>query len=148
MVVRSLAVGFTKKAYHMNDVTTISAIVIAISAGMLASFIARKISSNKKQQMLSKYTELRRQSLELQGAMSNYILAGDADLTKLEGDITCADFYRQLKSNHVYNLSDKYLAKVKNSNNLLFLNKAERNLQEQEVRLSNARKLVSFAIAL
>ena len=95
--------------------------------------------------MLSKYSELRRQSLTLQEVVSNYLLADDADKRLLSGELTCADLYRQLKSNHVYNLSDKYLSKVKKSNNLLFLNRAERKLYEQEERLNNAQRLISSA---
>ncbi|MFP5436470.1 MAG: hypothetical protein ACLGH8_01650 [Bacteroidia bacterium] len=132
----------------MNDITTFGAIGAAFAIGLLASFIARKISAHKKQLMLKKYSELRKQSLAMQGTMNNLIMAGDAERKTIDGTLTCADFYKQLKSNHMYNLSDKYLSKVKKSNNLLFLNKAERNLYEQEAKLKNAQQLLSFAMAL
>lgn len=132
----------------MNDITTFGAIGAAFALGLLASFIARKVSAHKKQLMLKKYSELRKQSLALQGSMNDLIMAGDAERKTIEGSLTYGDFYKQLKSNHMYNLSEKYLSKVKKSNNLLFLNKAERNLQQQEEKLKNAQQLLSFAMAL
>lgn len=92
--------------------------------------------------MLKKYTELRKESLALQGTVSDYMLTGDAARKIIDGDQSLSDFYRQLKSNHISNLSDKYLSKVKKSNNPLFLNRAERNLQEQEEKLKNAKHLI------
>nr|WP_322625997.1 hypothetical protein [uncultured Flavobacterium sp.] len=97
--------------------------------------------------MLKKYTELRKESLALQGTVSDYMLAKDAARKTIDGNQSLSDFYRQLKSNHIYNLSDKYLSKVKNSNNPIFLNKAERNLQEQEEKIKTAKHLI-YALAL
>ncbi|MFY7730468.1 MAG: hypothetical protein ACOVRN_13190 [Flavobacterium sp.] len=126
-----------------NDLMILVALGAACGLYAFVAFCIQKLSVNKKEQMLSKYSELRRQSLTLQEVVSNYLLADDADKKLLSGELTCADLYRQLKSNHVYNLSDKYLSKVKKSNNLLFLNKAERKLYEQEERLNNAQRLIS-----
>ncbi len=101
----------------------------------------------RKKDLLNRYTTLRRQSLELQKTLSHHVLS-DTDTLTTTGEINYADFYRQIKSNHVYNLSDKYLSKLKNSNNLLFLNKAERNLQQQEEKLKNAEQLISGTMIL
>lgn len=131
----------------MNDLIICGIAILGLGTCFLAMGIAKKISIQKKQQMLKKYTELRKESLALQGTVSDYMLAKDAARKTIDGNQSLSDFYRQLKSNHIYNLSDKYLSKVKNSNNPIFLNKAERNLQEQEEKIKTAKHLI-YALAL
>jgi len=133
----------------LNDDFTIFEVLIATAfVYLLTVFIVKRISLPRKRELLNRYSSLRRQSLELQKTLSQHVLTDSNDALIPQGQVSYADFYRQLKSNHVYNLSDKYLAKVKNSNNPLFLNKAERNLQEQEQKLKNARQLISGTMVL
>jgi|GEM_PF-3152596 len=133
----------------LNDDFTIFEVLIATAfVYLLTVFIVKRISLRRKRELLNRYSSLRRQSLELQKTLSQHVLTDSTDALIPQGQVSYADFYRQLKSNHVYNLSDKYLAKVKNSNNPLFLNKAERNLQEQEQKLKNARQLISGTMVL
>jgi hypothetical protein len=104
----------------------------------------RQLSNGKRQEVLSRYGELRKQSLELQKITSNYILSEDMSNRIMKGEITYTEFYRQLKHSHVSNLSDKCLQKIKYSNNLLSLKKAEQRLQHEEERLAEARSLISY----
>ncbi|MFP9098059.1 hypothetical protein ACLI09_03315 [Flavobacterium sp. RHBU_24] len=133
----------------LNDDFTILEVLIAVAFVYLVSvFIIKRISLKRKEEILNRYSSLRRQSLKLQKTLSQHVLTESTDALIPQGQVSYADFYRQLKSNHVYNLSDKQLSKVKNTNNLLFLSKAERNLQEQEQKLKNAEQLISGTLVL
>lgn len=112
--------------------------------GMLWLFM-KNLSRARRQKVLSRYSELRKQSLELQKITSNYMMSADTSNVSIRGDVTYADFYRQLKQKHVSNLSDKCLQKIKYSNNLLLLKKAEHTLHNEEIRLQEARLLISYA---
>ena len=131
-----------------NDFAVFEVILAIVVVYFATGFLVKKISMKRKGQILSRYGAVRKQSLELQKTLSHQVLSDTADRATLNGQISYADFYRQLKSNHVYNLSDKYVSKVKNSNNPLFLNKAERNLQEQEEKLKSAEQLISGTMLL
>lgn len=131
-----------------NDFTILEVGAAAAIAYLLTVFIIKRISLKRKRELLTRYSNLRKQSLELQKTLSHYVLTDSTDELIPQGQISYADFYKQLKSNHVYNLSDKYLSKVKKSNNPLFLNKAERNLQEQEQKLKKAEQLISRSLVL
>ena len=130
-----------------DDFSILEVVIAAAVAYLITLFIIRRVSLKRKKELLNRYTTLRRQSLELQKTLSQHVLTDAGSLTAT-GQINYADFYKQIKSNHVYNLSDKYLSKVKNSNNPLFLNKAERNLHEQEQKLKSAEQLISGTLVL
>lgn len=131
-----------------NDSMFFGVLTATVIVSFLSTFVIKKISQEKRRRMLVRYSALRKQSLDLQKTMSDQLLADSAENITLNGELSCNDFYRQLKSNHVYNLSDKYLSKVKKSNNLLFLNKAERNLEEQEQKLKDAEQLLMASLVL
>jgi len=128
----------------LKVVVVLSTVLLIYGAVWLA---IRQLSLNKKQRMLTRYSELRKQSLELQKITSNYILSEDVSDKTLKEGITCTDFYRQLKQGHVANLSVKSLQKIKHSNNLLLLQKAEYRLKSEEQRLKEARLLISYVLA-
>jgi hypothetical protein len=130
-----------------DDFSILEVVIAAAFAYLITLFIIKRISLKRKREILNRYTTLRRQSLELQKTLSQHVLT-DADSLTATGEINYADFYKQIKSNHVYNLSDKYLSKLKNSNNLLFLNKAEQNLLAQEQKLKKAEELISGTMIL
>lgn len=132
----------------LDDFTALVVLVTAVLIYFLATVVIKFVFRQKKEDILSRYSRLRRQSIDLQTAMSGYLLEGDAGKNRIDGELTFADFYRQMKSNHISNLSDKYLSRVKKSNNPLFLNKVEKNLEEQEQKLKNAEQLIATVVAI
>ncbi|MFP9114686.1 hypothetical protein ACLI1A_12155 [Flavobacterium sp. RHBU_3] len=132
----------------VNDLTAVGAILAAALMYVLATVVIKFVFRQKKEDILSRYSRLRRQSIDLQTAMSGYLLEGNTGKNPIDGELTFADFYRQMKSNHISNLSDKYLSRVKKSNNPLFLTKVEKNLEEQEQKLKDAEQLIATVVAI
>lgn len=76
----------------------------------------------------------------LQELLSNHILQNDSDTQNLKPGVTCGDFMREIKKIHSLNLSEKTYVKLKNSNNIFFLKKTDRLLDEQEHQLNDIEK--------
>lgn len=117
-------------------------IAAIIVAGILVYFL-RPQYKGKKSEMLSKYRRVRSKSLLIQDMVSSYILANDALKKLFLPELTYGEFLRQLKKNHNLYLSEKMYVKIKKSRSLAFLKKTDRNLDEQEQRLSEAEGKVS-----
>jgi hypothetical protein len=128
-----------------NDLLILVSIALAALCYPLARYLAGKLLYHKKELIIRKHKQLRLQSLHLMQTASQYMLAKNAETDAIDNEVTYADFYRQLKSNHVSNLSDKVLIKIKHSNNPMLLEKAEHQLQRQERKLREAESILNYA---
>lgn len=125
-----------------NDLLILTGIALAALAYPLARYLAGKVLYHKKEIIIQKHTQLRLQSLQLMQTASQYMLSKNAETDRIAGQVSYADFYRKLKTNHVSNLSEKVLIKIKHSNNPMLLGKAEHSLERQEQRLREAEKML------
>lgn len=128
-----------------TDAPIIAGIVLAVPAYYLLRWVLQKTLSHKKELIIRKHRMLRQQSLQLMQSVSQHMLAKNAETEAIAEQVTYGDFYRQLKVNHVSNLSDKFLIKIKHSNNPMMLEKAGQKLERQERRLKEAETLLAYA---
>ncbi|AWH83597.1 hypothetical protein HYN59_00025 [Flavobacterium album] len=98
-----------------------------------------KYKENKKA-LLAKYRRIRVKSLNVQDALTQYIIEHDALKKEYEEGVTYSVFLNQLKKNHINNLSEKHFLKLKASNNRILLNKTDKMLDEQEAKLDAIEK--------
>ncbi len=127
------------------DALIVTGIVLAVPAYFLLLQLLRKLLSHKKELIISKHSRLRQQSLQLMQSVNQHILAQNADAEPVDETVTYADFYRQLKANHASNLSDRFLVRIKHSNNPVLLEKAGQKLEKQEKKLQEAQALLAYA---
>lgn len=98
-----------------------------------------KYKENKKA-LLAKYRRIRVKSLNVQDAVTQYIIENDALKQEYKDGMTYSQLLNQLKKNHINNLSEKHFLKLKATNNRLLLSKTDKMLDEQEVRLDETEK--------
>ncbi len=94
----------------------------------------------KKRQFLIRFRQVRKRSLNLQNAFTQYIIEHDAIKTVFKDGMTYGQFLNQLKKNHISNLSEKNFAKLKSTNNRLVIKKREQMLDEQEAWFDEVEK--------
>lgn len=115
-----------------------------VAAGLIVYFFRPKYK-DKKLQLLTHYRRVRSKSLELQDSLSRYILTNDAQNDSFMPDLTYGEFMRKIKKSHSLYLSEKTYIKLKNSTNIVYLKKVERQLDEQEKHLSDIEKKMLFS---
>lgn len=120
---------------YFNEIT----IAAVLAAGILI-YLIRPKHKEKKLMLISKYRRVRSKSLMLQDLLSSHILQNDSDSEDLRPGVTYGEFMRELKKMHSYYLSEKTYIKLKNSNNIFFLKKTDRILDEQEDQLNDIEK--------
>ncbi|MES2485158.1 MAG: hypothetical protein V4581_04315 [Bacteroidota bacterium] len=79
----------------------------------------------------------------MQELLSEYMLSTNAERKLVKDNVTFAEYYRQLKNNHVTHLSSKFLDKLQKSNNPLLLKKTADILNHQELKLKDAENVIS-----
>lgn len=113
-------------------------------AGILVLYVISKIVNShprylaKKSETLDRFQILRSKSLRLQDVLSDLILSNNFALEIVAENFTYKDFLKQLKRNHVQNLSDKNYARIKNTHNRVVLMQAKKMIAEQELILKDA----------
>lgn len=115
-------------------------IIAAVLAAGFLIYLIRPKHKEKKILLISKYRRVRSKSLMLQELLSKHILQNDSEMQNLKPGVTYGDFMREIKKIHSLNLSEKTYVKLKNSNNIFFLKKTDRLLDEQEHQLNDIEK--------
>ncbi|KOS07326.1 hypothetical protein AM493_15735 [Flavobacterium akiainvivens] len=128
-----------------SDILIATGVVLSPLGYILARHLLGKMLFIKKEQVITKHGKLRQQSLHLMESVSQRMVNSHDDSETIGNEVTYADFYRQLKANHVSNLSDKLIVRVKRSNNPLKLEKAAHRLEQQELRLKEAEMMLHYA---
>ncbi len=96
--------------------------------------------TEKKRTLLLRFRDVRARSLHLQNAVADYIMANDSEDGKITTDMTYGQFLKQLKKNHIANLSEKKFAKIKNSNTLLSQRSISSMIDEQNSMVGEMEK--------
>jgi hypothetical protein len=121
-------------------------LVILLFASLVIYLLIKFFNSRpryklKRNELLDRFQALRVRSKTLQEALSQHILANDANKKLMEdGATTYGEYYKFLQKSHIQNLSDKEYARVKNTHNRIQQKKASDMLEEQELRLAEAEK--------
>ena len=118
---------------------------ILIAGVFLVALITYFINKNnkdnsRKKVLLLSFREVREKSLNLQNAVTQYLMLHDSQDEKLAEDMTYGQFLKQLKKNHATHLSEKKFVKIKSSNTLLSQGKIKALIGEQNEMLSQMEK--------
>ena len=93
--------------------------------------------------MLENYQKQRARSLKVQQVLSQHILLNHNQKEAFVNNLTYGEYLKQLQRNHILNLSDKNYVKLKNSTNRLLFRSTAGMLNDQEIKLTEAEKILS-----
>ncbi len=125
------------------DLLAFIALICIVAGYLIFKLVLKRLSFEKKRNLIVRFQQLRKQSLSLQELLSEYMLSTNAERKLVKDNVTFAEYYRQLKNNHVTHLSSKFLDKLQKSNNPLLLKKTADILNHQELKLKDAENVIS-----
>jgi len=125
------------------DLLAFIALTCIVAGYLIFKLVIKRLSFERKRSLIIRFQQLRKQSLSLQELLSEYMLSTNAERKLVKDNVTFAEYYRQLKSNHVTHLSSKFLDKLQKSNNPLLLKKTADVLKHQEIKLKDAENVIS-----
>lgn len=126
--------------------------IAAILAGILLLYLlfsllnkSRK-HTTRKQQIVTELQSARTKSLKLQERLSNYILSNSVATDVFTEGLTYKEYLKTLQKNHIQNLSDKNMARIKNTNNRIILMQAKDMISGQQALLAEAEEKINTVL--
>lgn len=102
--------------------------------------------TSRKQEIIEQLQSTRAQSLKLQERLSNHILSKSAASDIFYEGYTFKEYLKTLQKNHVQNLSDKNMARIKNTNNRIILMQAKDMISGQQALLAEAEGKINAVL--